>query len=192
MIVSAAIILPLALMKHLGMFFILFSSFSFRPASLRVSTPAFFVELAFVCCIEMKGHHHFSASINHSATCCHPCPAGYLGYTSGFSLSCMVFFLISVSFSQRHIEHAARFRRVSLINRPVCLPRSSTRNSTPSVRWRMHITTPLPLLFFTLPPVGRTTPVRPNCLPSTRRYDKKKRNGSLAGSLFHRDKPQQH
>lgn len=28
--------------------------------------------------------------------------SGYLGYTSGFSLSCMVFFLTAVSFSSSH------------------------------------------------------------------------------------------
>lgn len=35
-------------------------------------------------------------TLNHS-TSYYRCNAGYLGYTSGFSLSCMVFFLISVS-----------------------------------------------------------------------------------------------
>lgn len=30
---------------------------------------------------------------------------GYLGYTSGFSLSCMLFFLVSVSSPTRHADY---------------------------------------------------------------------------------------
>lgn len=89
-IVSALIILPLSLMKQLGTFFILSSLFSFYSSSLSIrSLPSILVLLP---------HHSricpLSVTIVNHSFHCNP---GYLGYTSGFSLSCMVFFLISVS-----------------------------------------------------------------------------------------------
>lgn len=43
------------------------------------------------------------------------CVQGYLGYTSGFSLSCMVFFLISVRHTSKKEHHMARLWNYSLI-----------------------------------------------------------------------------
>lgn len=92
-IVSTCVILPLALMKQLGMFSIVESHI------LVLIFPSYSTS-----CI----HYLFTLvyTLYWSGSCCMT-PwqiislcfffPGYLGYTSGFSLSCMVFFLISVS-----------------------------------------------------------------------------------------------
>uniref|UniRef100_A0A4W6DRW2 Solute carrier family 38 member 5 n=1 Tax=Lates calcarifer TaxID=8187 RepID=A0A4W6DRW2_LATCA len=55
---------------------------------------------------------------------------GYLGYTSGFSLSCMVFFLISVS-QQRHVQHYQLGVSCIFISWFVCNVNSSTAYTVP-------------------------------------------------------------
>lgn len=96
MIVSVLIILPLAMMKQLGMFSILLSHFlSFFLIPHTLSCNSMSPLPVFLLCLH--SYAVLPESINHSATCYYHCNTGYLGYTSGFSLSCMVFFLISVS-----------------------------------------------------------------------------------------------
>lgn len=67
--------------------------------------------------------YHQLQTINHPASSYYLSNAGYLGYTSGFSLSCMVFFLISVSLGYRASKHTCNTtscssnKCLSLINR---------------------------------------------------------------------------
>lgn len=90
-LVSVTIILPLALMKQLG------KSGRCHPwhrglapwVSRGVMVPAWM-------CWARWGHLA-SARVPPAPTGHSPPSPGYLGYASGFSLSCMVFFLISVS-----------------------------------------------------------------------------------------------
>uniref|UniRef100_A0A8C2KYT5 Solute carrier family 38 member 5a n=1 Tax=Cyprinus carpio TaxID=7962 RepID=A0A8C2KYT5_CYPCA len=73
---------------------------------------------------------------------------GYLGYTSGFSLSCMVFFLISVSPLSIHLHTVYMYQSTLIMTdmsnmtnknmtnksiSPLCLIRSSTRSLSQSV-----------------------------------------------------------
>lgn len=78
-IVTTCIILPLALMKHLGE--------PFHLAGLKMQYCRFFSDNNQSCLPALKHLHELT--FLHSV--------GYLGYTSGFSLSCMVFFLSAVS-----------------------------------------------------------------------------------------------
>lgn len=57
--------------------------------------------------------------------------AGYLGYTSGLSLLCMVFFLIVVSKTQ---ETSFLERNTSFLLQPMCLDRTSP-SSLPHSTW---------------------------------------------------------
>ncbi len=110
-IVSALIILPLALMRQLGMFFVLPSHFllflSPTCSPMHVMSP-----LPRCCCVyfhvlswNVKASSLPESAFNYKSSCnvlfTYHCNTGYLGYTSGFSLSCMVFFLISVSLNYR-------------------------------------------------------------------------------------------
>lgn len=95
-IVSIFIILPLAIMKQLGMFSILSSHFFFLHTVCFVAfcQVHFHVLFFFLFLFFIIHCHWFYCWFRHLFF---HCPPGYLGYTSGFSLSCMVFFLISVS-----------------------------------------------------------------------------------------------
>lgn len=108
--------------------------------------------------------------------------AGYLGYTSGFSLSCMVFFLISVSMWEAFILVKKNFREACLFIsffHPMCYSlhlciaislilftslfhRSSTRSLTSPVLSTVSQTTPLTTYLF-------MANVKPNTSPSTSR-----------------------
>lgn len=88
-LVSITIILPLALMKQLG----------------KSGTPWHWGLALWVSCGGMvpawmcwaRRGHIATARVLPTPTSHSPPSPGYLGYASGFSLSCMVFFLISVS-----------------------------------------------------------------------------------------------
>lgn len=182
-------------MRQLGMFFclfvfkccphILFSwSFPYFPVYFTSPLHLFVVVLlSFLLSCRCITVIISFQTINHSTSSYCRCSAGYLGYTSGFSLSCMVFFLISVSLNwctSKQIYNTAD----PLINiylwatDAFCLHRLSTRNSTSRVRWIMTMITWL-LLMATLRLMVRTTSVRPNCLPSTLRLGGKHFSHSL-------------
>ena len=92
-----------------------------------------------------------------------------MGYTSGFSLSCMVFFLISVSvsFDSGHSTVSPLSIYLCLTNAH-CLLRLSTRNSTSRVHWTKMTTITYPT---TTSLTGQTTSVMLRCLPSTLRLE---------------------
>ncbi|XP_054465722.1 sodium-coupled neutral amino acid transporter 3-like [Anoplopoma fimbria] len=54
---------------------------------------------------------------------------GYLGYTSGFSLSCMVFFVISVIYKKFIIPCPLEYLNITAINETDCEPQLFTTNS---------------------------------------------------------------
>lgn len=110
-IVSTLIILPLALMRQLGMFFILSSHiFISLPCTsiLYCHLFVFFCSLHIPVTVLKLKWSSLPLPMNRSASSYYRYYTGYLGYTSGFSLSCMVFFLISVSLNY---WVRAKFRR---------------------------------------------------------------------------------
>lgn len=172
-------------MKHLGMFVchsvatfscVLFSFFV--PHTLLCTSCVYckFLLCLFSCTVLISKSHQLQRTS--SACCCYLWNLGYLGYTSGFSLSCMVFFLISVS-QQRANKHTynmtnhSSVKYLSLINKWVCLPRLSTRNSIYHVHWMITIITLLLLRTCTLPLMVQMTSVRPSYLQSTHRLEEK-------------------
>nr|XP_031326249.1 sodium-coupled neutral amino acid transporter 3 isoform X2 [Camelus dromedarius] len=63
---------------------------------------------------------------------------GYLGYSSGFSLSCMVFFLIAATSASRRSSRkrdSCRWRRMPQPSAPRATSRSTHRQRTPSPSW---------------------------------------------------------
>lgn len=87
-IVSVIIIFPLSLMRHLGKFPCL------RPSLISLySLYSYFIFLYYARSDDETCN---MSLFQHNMIFCYHL-TGYLGYTSGFSLSCMVFFLISVS-----------------------------------------------------------------------------------------------
>lgn len=106
--------------------------------------------------------------VNQPVISCH-CPPGYLGYTSGFSLSCMVFFLSAVSYDLHQEEtpersHWCDFSRHNFFNEVCLCPRVrwSTRGSTSAALCRRLATT-------RWVKSHQRRCARPNCSPSTRR-----------------------
>lgn len=105
-IVSFCVILPLALMRHLGtsmflLFFLIFLMIIFHSHSFSECFKSFVLQ---------KDSHDeplmllIGPVIVILMSYCNVHPSGYLGYTSGFSLTCMFFFLISVSAFQQSVH----------------------------------------------------------------------------------------
>lgn len=159
-IVSVCIILPLAVMKQLGMFGF-FScphilSFISHFLSCTFSQLWFFLIL----------FYSLFFLIHITWFCFVHLTTGYLGYTSGFSLTCMVFFLISVSFG-KDADPSARCWPPHKLCFLLC--RWSTRNSTSRVPW-MKSTATSRWTMSTLLLMVQTTSARPKCSPSTLRF----------------------
>lgn len=186
-IVSACVILPLALMKQLGMFFILPSHFLLKE---NFSYSCRCHVMLTSCCLLLFWNERMTnpslLNLFSFKSFCHILLSlsapGYLGYTSGFSLSCMMFFLISVS-QWRHTKCDRLFPWSNIylwLTKWAQLHRSYTRNSPPCVRsmtWSMWIR--MRLIPSTPKLEMRQTCARPSFSPSTHRLE-----GNLCSHTF--------